>query len=73
MTAKEVLIKAQLANGSIPLEDFGPLYEYGYYSIEGKVPFDKLLGEARKIMAGIKLPMNDINNLLELAEGVENG
>lgn len=71
-TAKEVLEQAKESDGDISVFNFGPLYEYGYYLVESKVSLSKILQGARMILIDIKLPLDDINHLLELVEGVNN-
>ena len=72
-TVKEVLEQAKDNDGNISVSNFTHLYDYDYYRVEGKVLLGDILMGARMMMGDIKLPMNDINNLLELVEGVDNG
>ncbi len=72
-TAKEVLEQAKKSDGNISISNFKPLYDYGYYRVGGETTLDKILQGARMMMGDIKLPMDDINNLLELVDGVNNG
>lgn len=71
-TAKEILEQAKDDDGNISVFNFDPLYKYGYYLVEGKILLDEVLASARMILIDVKLPMNDIDNLLELVGAVEN-
>ncbi len=71
-TAKEVLEQAKESGGHISAFNFSPLYDYGYYKV-GESLLEDILQGARMMVADITLPMDDINNLLELVEGVDNG
>lgn len=65
-TAREVLEHAKANDGDIGLFDFHLLYgtPYGDYLVEGTTPLTKILQGARMVQIDIKLPLQDIDNLI---------
>lgn len=63
-TAQGVLEEAKSQDGYISVFNFKPLYELGDYLVEGKTPLREILQGARMLMIDIKIPLQDINNLL---------
>ena len=70
-TAVEALEAALTNDGNIGVGDFLHLYQFGEYVVKnekGDVKLEDLLRCARQILIDIKLPTQDVENLLIMAK-----